>query len=1423
MTRDERCWAALGLATALGLALAAPGAAQTTEALSALPSVRITKGQLAAPSSVSTWSGEQVDGLCRNFAEVTAICPAGGRPVAPEVKALATALRHDPDLIYEYVRNSVDTEFLFGAHKGALGVIIDRSGSPFDQAMLMVELLRESGFTARYKFGTLTLVTEGFQAWTGISNAAAACRLLADSGTPAIINGTTDPTCGYTGDVTSVTMSHVWVEADIGGGSYFFDPSAKPYEHRAGIDFRTAMGFDASGLWSAVTGGMTAGTESGVGYVSNLNQEQLSAKLQQFTVAADARLKQADLAGADMVDVIGGRRLIAAGDRPVGGWRQSRPAKYSESATWAGIPSAFRNKIILRSAVTSSLNGQAYELVSAAFFTDEIYGRRLELMSEPLGSAVEASQWIPTVKFDGETLQQGNPLPFTGSLIIPLDIQINHPFPNGYGDVVITKTIDIYAPAAIVHGWGRSSANLEAKWASEQAFDNVGYVTTKSADSDIEVHEGVGDLTRSRVAAAWLAESSRAGELLSEMAGARFVPLHSVGVVSSDQNNAAVPSAPGINPKPANSGFVTNDEVTIVDVESSFSVVSRSGDLSAQRTAVHAIAAVDAALEGGVMVQALDTPDAISTAARLAWGNRPEANETPDLAPRRIYRFTSSADAASALNLSVYDGGSGPLAAYGDAPAVTQSQVDFMRGKLSGAIKSYVDAGFEVVASNESSLGPGHRTGTEYATWSALVSIGAVSYSVIEPFRCSVSIEVGDPEYEDGLPTLTPTLDTGDGLSCPMSSAPQIATVDKFRDGSANITINSYERGPSLQRGGALIATRYDPSGDPLEIAHALTRYGMLTKGGGAPAVSSLEISKVGHDRSPLIASAAAGGATSFSSPTETSIGSGEFPYRLERHTELRGGSYPSFPDYLDDASRQTYRPGAGPVSNWEAGAEISSSVWEAFGQSRIQASASTLAAFAAMQWVWSQPRSAQREVSGALIADWWLKSWRHNLVTVQQGASSESFVRFSDGGYWPAGGGASRLTVSGSPLLVRPPYLRTNLAFGAKQSKAVVRAWDYSGMAMSLRGGGGDIRAYSYFGRKPAVPGASGQPDALRGFRLASWTFPRGVQLSLLYPTTGDYRPSRINSSLGYGLDLAITAPTIGCEAVTSTDASLQVTKMTPRPPIARSISQRPDPNCRPLEVFGPADTTTPLVRYGYDPVGRVVESRDRLGAVQERPAYGFLIADGYRAETLDPMGGRYAIETLPGGGLVVGTASVAGQVRNIDELGRTTRSLMDGRGRVFKRTYPEGNYDQFEYDDRDNVTKVIKGGKPGSALADLVVTAEYDTVFNKPLWLKNARAHRTDYTYVASGAGAGEIASIIQPVVNGVRPVWSFEYGAAGLPTKVTDPTGVVTATAYDALGNPKTSILDSTGVNAQACKTFDAVGNVTSERDPRAGACP
>ncbi|WP_321413454.1 transglutaminase-like domain-containing protein [uncultured Desulfobacter sp.] len=75
--------------------------------------------------------------------------------ITSEIVELARDLNHDPKLIYEYVRNHVDYVPYFGSLKGAAMTYFDGAGNDFDQASLMIALLRKSGYQAQYVYGRM--------------------------------------------------------------------------------------------------------------------------------------------------------------------------------------------------------------------------------------------------------------------------------------------------------------------------------------------------------------------------------------------------------------------------------------------------------------------------------------------------------------------------------------------------------------------------------------------------------------------------------------------------------------------------------------------------------------------------------------------------------------------------------------------------------------------------------------------------------------------------------------------------------------------------------------------------------------------------------------------------------------------------------------------------------------------------------------------------------------------------------------------------------------------------------------------------------------------------------------------------------------------------------------------------------------------
>ncbi|MFI9182074.1 DUF6531 domain-containing protein [Streptomyces goshikiensis] len=245
---------------------------------------------------------------------------------------------------------------------------------------------------------------------------------------------------------------------------------------------------------------------------------------------------------------------------------------------------------------------------------------------------------------------------------------------------------------------------------------------------------------------------------------------------------------------------------------------------------------------------------------------------------------------------------------------------------------------------------------------------------------------------------------------------------------------------------------------------------------------------------------------------------------------------------------------------------------------------------------------------------------------------------------------------------------------------------------------------------------------------------------------------------------------------------------------------------------VRNPAGDTATL---GYDDAGNLTRTTDQAGKSLTRTydASGRLAsetdaADGRTTYVYDKVG-RLLSSVSPRGNVsganpaAYTTSYVYDAAGNLTETtgptGAKTKTTYDAINRPLVATDPLGHSTGYTYDANNNVTKTTDAaGKTTTAVYDKnsrlssstdqlskTTTYAYDTDGNL-LSRTSPLGHKSSWTY----DGDGRRATAVDPRGNGTgadpaQYTTTYGYDPAGNPTKVTDPLGGVTTTAYDALG--------------------------------------
>lgn len=622
-----------------------------------LPAVKLFTGLGVSPASALAFYGS-------SETHTLGVAGSSTRPV--EIRALAVSLgkaRYSNEQyinnVYEYVRDNIGIDFRFGQSKGGRGAVIDQSGTPFDQAHLMVELLREGGITATYQVGTISLTAQQFGRWSGVVtnlnvttqtfdvNAAAACQYLANGGIPVSINGVSDCAAISPGTLVSasgspISMLHVWVAAN----GKLYDPSYKTHFLRKALDIGTAMGCGAN-CGSAILGSVpTAQTLSGaptVTYVQSVPKTTIAAQLSNYAVALQNWTEQNVKTLANPIpklqELAGGKEINI--DAP---WASgnSLPYEATPSITWAGdIPNQYRTTLRVQ-----------IDNIDQTVYLDESYGNRLRLWGPKL-VVVSGTTYSRTLALYSEYRVLAKSVANTTRVSAinggyeffgDLTLSINHPYAatgGGYGDETLLQKVRTSGPKS-----GTGPAQYTTAYATNvllilQSMGDIGSssiahsVEKQEADQQLIIPESPanpnhvwlampsryqkwcetttvpvsgpsyqeGDCLeqgQGGLASLWSAEMSQVGKIVDGLNGTSQQHHHSLGYVNSGEGS----------------------NVTVTNIETALSGVSNSSIANDRAAAFYTMSLAMNRLESGILEQSYNAWEGGSSLSMITVANQ---------------------------------------------------------------------------------------------------------------------------------------------------------------------------------------------------------------------------------------------------------------------------------------------------------------------------------------------------------------------------------------------------------------------------------------------------------------------------------------------------------------------------------------------------------------------------------------------------------------------------------------------------------------------------------------------------------------------------------------------------------------------------------------------------------------------------------
>jgi len=483
-------------------------------------------------------------------------------PAANEIVELARALKWNPDLIYEYVRNNIKTIPIYDSLKGALGALLDGAGTPVDQAELNFTLLQQSCFSPQYQVGLIFLSSARLDLWLGtdastfgntgqyysvvkIFSSNGFCTSIASN----VCLGLQVYTSGGspTGHVFGADIPWIWVSVPINGTTYLFDPASKifpndggdgyyPYSNGLGANLATALGYDqASFLNGARSGAGGIGTPALTFSQAGRSNVRNSLALFANNLANYIGGANASNPVATTTDVIGGSNIQflptytppASGDTLWGQTALLYPNIQNIPPTATASLSAFRTTLTLTLGWNDSNNAFIQLANPVIFNSADIHGRRLSVQFSAAKVASLLLEGVTRATASGA-------VPLTNQLTAR--VAIFHPHmpcnslptpsgcPGGPGPNIDNVRVTPAPNEVFIVGnaWGGSSRGVIERH-RRQLRKNL--MDGQSATSEAVLGESL-----AMIGSTWLAEYTRHQFVSGQLGGALTTYFHAVGI-----------------------------------------------------------------------------------------------------------------------------------------------------------------------------------------------------------------------------------------------------------------------------------------------------------------------------------------------------------------------------------------------------------------------------------------------------------------------------------------------------------------------------------------------------------------------------------------------------------------------------------------------------------------------------------------------------------------------------------------------------------------------------------------------------------------------------------------------------------------------------------------------------------------------------